>query len=71
MPGFGYGSRSALDKPEEGFSVTAVSGWRLVRELDRARRILDAAKENPGVFAFEGQMVDEPLLRQARATLGR
>ena len=40
-------------------------------ELDRARRILDAAKENPGVFAFEGQMVDEPLLRQARATLGR
>ncbi|MGV2951437.1 HpcH/HpaI aldolase/citrate lyase family protein [Glutamicibacter sp. AGC46] len=40
-------------------------------ERERARRILDAAEANPGVFAFEGQMVDEPLLRQARATLGR
>jgi chromosome partitioning protein len=33
--------RAALEKPEEGFSVTAVSGWRLVRELDRARREAD------------------------------
>lgn len=40
-------------------------------ELDRARRIIEAAESNPGVFAFEGQMVDEPLLRQARATLGK
>jgi citrate lyase subunit beta/citryl-CoA lyase len=40
-------------------------------ERERARRILEAAEANPGVFAFEGQMVDEPLLRQARATLGK
>ncbi|MGP9488253.1 HpcH/HpaI aldolase/citrate lyase family protein [Glutamicibacter sp. 363] len=38
-------------------------------ELERAKRILAAAATNPGVFAFEGQMVDEPLLRQARVTL--
>ncbi|WP_404287967.1 HpcH/HpaI aldolase/citrate lyase family protein [Glutamicibacter arilaitensis] len=40
-------------------------------ELERARRILAAAESTQGVFAFEGQMVDEPLLRQARATLGK
>ena len=32
----------------------------------RARRILAAALEQRGVFAFEGQMVDEPLLHHAR-----
>ena len=32
-----------------------------------ARGVLQAAKETPrGVFAYEGRMVDEPLLRQAR-----
>lgn len=40
-------------------------------ERERARRILAAADEHPGVFAFEGQMVDEPLLRQAKAILAR
>lgn len=40
-------------------------------ELDRARRILDAAMHNPGVFSFEGQMVDEPILRHARSVVER
>jgi citrate lyase subunit beta/citryl-CoA lyase len=36
-----------------------------------ARRLLDvAAKSSRGAFAFEGRMVDEPLIRQARRVLG-
>lgn len=42
-------------------------------EAERARRLLDAAHEaaqaGHGAFAFEGQMVDEPMLARARATL--
>jgi chromosome partitioning protein len=33
--------RSITQTPEDGFSVAAVSGWRLVRELDRAKREAD------------------------------
>lgn len=40
-------------------------------QVDRARRILAAAGDTGGVFTFEGQMVDEPLLRHARAILVR
>ena len=43
-------------------------------ELDRARRLVDAydaaIAAGVGVIAFEGQMVDEPLAKQARALLG-
>lgn len=42
-------------------------------EAERARRLLDAAhaaaRAGRGAFAFEGQMVDEPMLVKARATL--
>jgi len=38
-------------------------------QLDRARRLLAAA--GTGVFVFEGRMVDEPVLRQARAIVAR
>jgi citrate lyase subunit beta/citryl-CoA lyase len=42
-------------------------------ELDRARRLLDAyeaaATAGEAVIAFEGQMVDEPMARRARALL--
>lgn len=34
-----------------------------------AQRVLAEATRQPGVFSFEGQMVDEPVLRQARAML--
>ncbi|KAA0973223.1 HpcH/HpaI aldolase/citrate lyase family protein [Paeniglutamicibacter gangotriensis] len=40
-------------------------------EVARAHRLLEAAKNASGVFTFEGQMADEPLLRHARATLAR
>lgn len=36
-----------------------------------AERVLAEAERQPGVFRFEGRMVDEPVLRQARAVLGR
>lgn len=40
-------------------------------ELAWAERVLDEATRQPGVFKFEGKMVDEPVLRQARKMLGR
>lgn len=36
-----------------------------------ARRVLAAAEAHGGVFRFEGRMVDEPVLRHARAILAR
>ncbi|MFI5956228.1 HpcH/HpaI aldolase/citrate lyase family protein [Cryptosporangium sp. NPDC051539] len=39
------------------------SGW--------ARRVLDAARTERGVFRFEGRMVDSPVLRHAEALLRR
>ncbi len=70
----------AQDAAASGFTAKAgihPEQMQVIREAfapsdeqrDRARRLLAAAAEHPGVFTFEGQMVDEPLLRQARATL--
>lgn len=39
--------------------------------VERARAILQAARTAHGVFSFEGQMVDEPLLRHARLLVAR
>jgi citrate lyase subunit beta / citryl-CoA lyase len=36
-----------------------------------AERVLAAAEANPGVFRFEGRMVDGPVLMQARTVLAR
>jgi len=45
------------------------------QEVDRARRLLAAAGEakarGEGAFAFEGKMVDEPVVRRALALLAR
>jgi citrate lyase subunit beta/citryl-CoA lyase len=38
-------------------------------DVERAERLLAAAADAAGVFAFEGSMVDEPLLNQARQLL--
>src|SRR5439155_19501300 len=48
------------------YSITA-------EQRDRAQRIVDAANAAGahGVFALDGQMVDEPVLRQARSLLAR
>lgn len=36
-----------------------------------AERVLAAAATQPGVFSFEGQMIDEPVLAQARRVMER
>ncbi|MBW0012307.1 CoA ester lyase, partial [Mycobacterium sp.] len=40
-------------------------------KLDWARRVLAAARTQRGVFAFEGQMVDSPVLKHAEMMLRR
>jgi len=40
-------------------------------KLDWARRVLAAARTERGVFAFEGQMVDSPVLKHAEMMLRR
>ena len=40
-------------------------------ELELARSVLAAAEHEGGVFRFRGAMVDEPVLRQARAVVRR
>ena len=40
-------------------------------KLDWARRVLAAARSERGVFAFEGQMVDSPVLKHAEMILRR
>jgi citrate lyase subunit beta/citryl-CoA lyase len=40
-------------------------------KLDWARRVLAAARTERGVFAFEGQMVDSPVLKHAQMMLRR
>jgi len=43
--------------------------------LDHARRLIAAAEQakarGEGAFAFEGRMVDEPVIKRARALLDR
>ncbi|HEY5854403.1 MAG TPA: aldolase/citrate lyase family protein, partial [Aldersonia sp.] len=41
------------------------------KELDWARRVLAAVPEQRGAFAFEGKMVDAPVLRHAEAIVRR
>ncbi|MBV8787380.1 MAG: CoA ester lyase [Mycobacterium sp.] len=40
-------------------------------KLDWARRVIEAARTERGVFAFEGQMVDSPVLKHAAMLLRR
>ncbi|MDQ4215549.1 CoA ester lyase [Microbacterium capsulatum] len=72
----------AFDAAASGFDATACihpsqvavihEGYASTpAEIEWAERVLAAASTQPGVFRFEGRMVDEPVLRQARAILGR
>lgn len=72
----------ALDAAAVGFAATVCihpSQVPVVRDayrpaadqVDWARRVLAAARSERGVFAFEGQMVDSPVLRHAEAILRR
>lgn len=40
-------------------------------EVEWARKVLEAAKGNGGVFTLDGRMVDGPVIAQARATMRR
>lgn len=72
----------ALDAAASGFGAKAaihpnhIEPYRRAfaptpEQLDEARRILAAAEATPGVFSFEGRMVDEPILRHARSVVER
>ena len=72
----------AEDAAALGFAATACihpSQVPVVREayrpdatrLEWARAVLAAATTEGGVFAFRGEMVDAPLLRQAEALVRR
>ncbi|MBG6107181.1 CoA ester lyase [Frigoribacterium sp. CG_9.8] len=71
-----------LDARGSGFTATACihpSQVDVIRdayrptpeEVSLATAMLDAAEGERGVFRFDGKMVDEPVLRHARATLIR
>jgi citrate lyase subunit beta/citryl-CoA lyase len=72
----------ARDAVASGFAATACihpSQVPVIRaaytptesEVADARAVLDAAASERGVFRFNGRMVDEPVLRHARAVLSR
>lgn len=72
----------ATDASASGFRATACihpSQVEVIRaayrptdaELAWARAVLAAAERERGVFAYEGRMVDEPVLRHARALVRR
>jgi citrate lyase subunit beta / citryl-CoA lyase len=75
-------AREATDAAASGFSATACihpAQVPVIRDAYRpdakavawARAVLRAAEGERGVFTFQGRMVDEPVLRHARATLSR
>ncbi|PKI92867.1 CoA ester lyase [Actinomycetales bacterium SN12] len=72
----------AADAVASGFGATACihpSQVSVIRDAYRpdqgtitwAEAVLTAAEEERGVFRFEGRMIDEPVLRHARAVLSR
>ncbi|PQZ94704.1 CoA ester lyase [Arthrobacter sp. MYb227] len=65
----GFGAKASIHPGQIPFIRQAFSPS--AEQVERATRILAAAQSNAGVFAFEGQMVDEPLLRHARSILAR
>lgn len=75
-------AEEAADAAASGFAATAcihpsqVSVIRAAYRPDAAslawaRDVLTAAETERGVFRFRGQMIDEPLLRHARAVVAR
>ncbi|MFS0733166.1 CoA ester lyase [Microbacterium sp. 1P10UB] len=75
-------SREATDAAASGFAATACihpSQVPVIRSayapdaktIAWARGVLAAAESQGGVFTYQGRMVDEPVLRHARAALGR
>lgn len=65
----GFGAKASIHPAQMPFIRQAFSPS--TEQVERATRVLAAAKTNSGVFVFEGQMVDEPLLRHARSIIAR
>ncbi|MEO3937668.1 CoA ester lyase [Dermatophilaceae bacterium Soc4.6] len=65
----GFGAKACIHPSHVG--VIRASFAPTAEMVDRARAVLAAAATEKGVFRHEGRMVDEPVLRQARATLAR
>lgn len=74
--------REARDAAASGFAASACihpSQVAVIRDAYRpdpatlawARAVLAAAETEGGVFRFQGRMIDEPVLRHARAALAR
>lgn len=74
--------REAVDAAASGFAATACIHPRQVAVVRAAyapdaatvawaRAVLAAAENERGVFRFDGRMVDEPVLRHARAVVVR
>lgn len=72
----------AQDAAASGFTATACihpAQVSVIREayrpadseLDDARRLVEAARNETGVFRFEGRMIDGPVLRNAETVLAR
>lgn len=75
-------AREAADAAASGFAATACihpGQVEVIRTAYRpdaasvawARGVLAAAEGQRGVFSYEGRMVDEPVLRHARAVVAR
>lgn len=75
-------AEEVADAAASGFSATACihpSQVETIRaayrpsddEVRTAQAIIAAAAEQPGVFTFDGKMVDEPVIRHAAETLRR
>ena len=65
----GFGAKACIHPSQVAVVRTAYKPTE--QEAAWASRVLAAAATQPGVFQFEGQMVDEPVIRQARAILAR
>ncbi|GAA1891662.1 citrate (pro-3S)-lyase subunit beta [Paeniglutamicibacter psychrophenolicus] len=65
----GFGAKASIHPGQ--MAVIRKAFMPTPEQVDRAARLLAAAEDANGVFTFEGQMVDEPILRHARAILDR
>ena len=56
--------RARRDHPDARLVVTGCAA-----EIDRAKRIVEAAKTAKGAFTVDGKMVDKPIIEQAERIL--
>jgi citrate lyase subunit beta/citryl-CoA lyase len=67
--GAGFGAKACIHPAQ--VPVVRAAYRPTEDEVSWADRVLAAAATQPGVFRFEGRMVDEPVIRQARAIRAR